>query len=169
MADPITAIGLGSSIAGGITGAIGSVTQGNANAAMYNYQANLALVNAQIAKQNAAYELALGETQAQMSGMKTRAVISQTRATQGAGGLDVNSGTNVKVRESELQVGQFDEAMIRNNASRRAYGQEIQAFEDTAQSQLDQYAASNAKTAGEIGAASSILGGVGSFASKWTQ
>jgi hypothetical protein len=167
MAPAIAAIGLGSTVIGGITGAVGSIFGGQAQAGMYNYQAGIAQMNAQIAKQNAAYELAVGETQAQQSGMKTRAQISQTRAAQGAGGLDVGSGTNVKVRESELQLGQYDQALIRSNASRRAYGQEVIAAQETAQSNLDQFAAKTSITASYFGAASSILGAAGSFSSKW--
>jgi hypothetical protein len=169
MADPISAIGLGSTVLGGITGAAGSIMGGNAKADYYNYQAGIAQLNAQIAKQNASYETALGEQQAQMSGMKTRATISQTRANQGAGGLDVNTGSNAAVRESELSVGQYDSALIRNNASRRAYGFEVEAVGDKAQANLDRMAASTSETSGLFDAASSILGAGSSFSSKWMQ
>lgn len=169
MADPVTAIGLGSTALGGITGAIGSIFGGDAQAAMYRYQAGIAQMNAQIARQNASYEMALGETQAQMEGMKTRAQISQTRASQGAGGLDVNTGTNASVRQSELELGQFDQSMIRSNAARRAYGDEVEAVQDTAQSQLDMYAAKTSQTSGFLGAFTSILGAGGSFSSKWIE
>src|SRR5215471_3330383 len=127
MADPITAIGLGSTVMSGVVGAVGGVMGGQAQSNMYNYQAGIANLNATIAKQNAAYETALGEQQAQAQGMKTRATISQTRANQGAGGLDVNSGSNLQVRQSEAELGSYDMALIRNNAARRAYGQEVVA------------------------------------------
>jgi hypothetical protein len=38
---------------------------------------------------------------------------------------------------------------------------------DESQATLDEFAAKNAITAGDIGAASSILGGIGSVSSKW--
>jgi hypothetical protein len=154
---------------GGITSAVGSIFGGQANAAMYNYQAGIAQMNAQIAKQNAAYEGALGEVQAQQQGMKTRSVISQTRANQGAGGLDVNTGTNAAVRTSELTLGQYDQAVIRSNAARRAYGFEVEASQDVAQAGAYRSAASTSQTAGLLGAFTSILGAGGSFASKWQQ
>ena len=168
MADPVS-LGLAATAAGGVTSAIGSIFGGQAQSSMYSYQAAVAQMNAEIARQNAAYELALGESQAQQQGMKTRGIISQTRANQGAGGLDVNTGTNAMVRQSELELGQFDQATIRSNAARRAYGDEVQAVQDTAQSQLDTMAASTSLTSGYLGAASSILGAGGSFASKWMQ
>lgn len=171
MADPVTmaTIGIASTAAGGGVSAFGSIMGGNANAAMYQYQAGIAQMNKKIADQNAAYETALGETQAQQSGMKTRAVIGATRAQQGASGLDVNTGSNVSVRASEAELGAEDQAMIRSNAAFRAYGDEVQAANFTAQSQVDTMAASYSQTAGEIGAFSSILGAGGSVSSKWMQ
>ena len=166
MADPIS---LGLVVAAGVTGAAGSIFGGQASAAAYNYQAGIAQMNAQIAKQNAAYEGALGEVQAQAQGMKTRAVISQTRATQGASGLDVNTGSAASVRESEFQLGGYDQQIIRSNAARRAYGFEVEAAGDIAQAGAYRAAGENAMTAGLLGAFTSILGGGGSFASKWQQ
>lgn len=169
MAAPIAAIGMGASALGGITGAVGSIFGGNANAAAYEYQAGIAQMNAKIAQQNAAYDLMVGETQAQESGMKTRAQVGKTRAVQGASGLDVNTGTNVRVRASEEELGAFDQAIIRSDASKRAYGDEVIAAQETAQSQLDTMAASASRTAGYIGAVSSILGAGSSVSSKWMQ
>jgi len=165
----VAGIGLAAPLLGGVVGAVGSIFGGEANASMYGYQASVARLNAQIAHQNAAYELALGESQAQQQGMKTRGVISQTRAMQGASGLDVNTGTSAEVRKSELQLGQFDQAVIRNNAARRAYGQEVIGFQEEAQARLYESAASTSRTAGLLGGFTSILGGVGSFSSKWMQ
>jgi|SRR5882672_1277196 len=155
--------------AAGVTNAVGSIFGGIANQGMYNYQAQVAQMNAEIAKRNAAYEGALGEVQAQQQGMKTRAVISQTRATQGASGLDVNTGSGAKVRESELQLGQYDQQIIRSNAARRAYGFEVEAAGDIAQAGAYRAAGANSMTAGLLGAFTSILGAGGSFASKWKQ
>jgi hypothetical protein len=160
---------LAMSAAGAASGAAGSIFGGMAQSGMANYQSQIATINAQIAKQNAAYDVAVGETQAQQQGMKIRAQIGATRAQQGASGLDVNSGTNVSVRASEAEIGSYDQSLIRSNASKAAYGDEVISMQDTAQSQLDQMAASNYSTAGYIGAATSILGGAGSFGSKYLQ
>src|SRR5712664_1002145 len=153
MADPIS---LGLVVAAGVTGAAGSIFGGQASSAAYNYQAGVAQMNAQIAKQNAAYETALGEVQAQQQGMKTRATIAQTRATQGASGLDVNTGSAASVRESEFQLGGYDQQVIRAGAARRAYGFEVEATGDIAQANLDRMAARNAENAGMLKAFTSI-------------
>jgi hypothetical protein len=173
MVDPISigamaTMSLGATAAGGITGAVGGLMKGSSESAMYGYQAGVAQLNAKIARQNAAYEVALGEQQAQTQGMKTRATISQTRANQGAGGLDVNSGSNVQVQSSEAELGSYDQALIRNNAARRAYGFEVKATEAEAQANLDTMAASTSRTAGYLDAFTSVLGSAASFGTKFS-
>src|SRR6266446_6811854 len=121
MADPVTLAGMAATAGGAIVGAIGSSYKGQAESNMYNYQAGVAQVNEQIAKQNAAYEKELGETQAQEAGMKTRAEMGQIKAAQGASGLDVNCCSAVDVQKSAQEVGTFNETMIRSNAAKRAY------------------------------------------------
>lgn len=170
MADPVslTAISLGASAAGAGVSAFGSLMSGNAQSSAYTYQASLARMNEQIAKQNASYETASGEVQAQESGMKTRFQEGQTKVAQGASNLDVNSGTSSLVRTSEQEIGYQDQAIIRSNAARRAYGYNVEASQDEAQAQVDTMAAKNSKSAGVIGALSSVLGGAASVSSKWS-
>lgn len=171
MADPVTlaTIGIGSTAAGGITGAIGSLFSGSAQSAMYNYQAGVAQVNAQVAQQNANYATASGEVEAQQAGMRGRAVVGETKVGAGAGNIDISSGSMKNVVASETEVTQQNEGVIRANAAKRAYGFEVGAAEDTAQAGAYKIAAETSQTAGEIGAVSSILGAVGSVSSKWLQ
>lgn len=171
MADPISAtvagIGLASNVAGGVIGAIGSEQKGAAESQMYNYQAGVAKVNAQIAQQDANYALASGGVQEQEAGMRERQVIGATRA--GFGASNVAGASKNAVISSEIGVGQQTQGIIAANAAKRAYGFEVGAAGDTATAGADVFAAANAKTAGGIGAVSSILGGVSSVSSKWLQ
>jgi hypothetical protein len=172
MADPTTMIAVGGMAAtaiGGLVGAMGSSYTGQAQAAAYNYKAGLATVNSQIAKQNADYEIATGEVEAQQSGMKTREMVGQEKAIAGASGLDVNTGSKAAVVQSTEEIGGENQAVIRSNAARRAYGYDVQALQFEAESQLDKGAATMAKTAGDIGAVSTILGTMGSLGSKYIQ
>jgi hypothetical protein len=168
MAAPMALVGLGSAAAGGITSAFGAFAGGQSQAAFYNYQAGVAKTNATIAQQNANYAVYAGEVRAQQSGMKTAAEIGTTKAMQGAGGLDVSSGSNVDVRTSELEVGQENQALIRSNAAKTAFGYEVEESQFTAQAGADLAAGRQAKTAGDIGAIGSLIGGAGSVASKWS-
>jgi hypothetical protein len=153
------AMGIG--LIGGAVGAIGSIMQGNAQSASYAYQAQIAQMNANIAMQNATVETNIGGAEGVQKGLQVAQQIGQTKATQGASGLDLNSGSGKAVRASEAQIGLFDQGMVRFNAARRAYGSEITSIQDTAQANLDNAASSTAKTAGIIGAFSSVLGAAG--------
>jgi hypothetical protein len=161
------AVGLGGSAAGGLLGAFGSNYKGEAEANMFNYRAGVADLNRKIALQNADYERNAGEVSAQESGMRTRAQVGETAAAQASSGLDINRGSAAAVRTSETEIGQQNEAIIRANAARRAYGYEVEATQDQAQSQLYQMAAKTSKTSGGLSAFQSILSGGTSVADKW--
>lgn len=171
MADPVTltAISLGATAAGGGISALSSIMGGKAKSASYKYQAGLAAINSQIAKQNADYERNVGEVEAQQSGLRTKAEIGATRAIEGASGLDVNSGSAARVQSSEREIGWNNQQIIRANSARRAYGYEVEAMNETAQGQLYKRAASQAKTAGILGAGATLLSTAGSVAGKWSQ
>lgn len=169
MADPgaIAMIGMGASAAGGIVGAIGANYSGQAQANMFNYQAGVAQANALLAKQDAAYATQAGEVSAQQSGMKTHYQVGETRAAFGAG--NVAGGSTGAVERSETEIGAQDQALIRANAAKRAFGFNVEAAKDTAQGTMYQTAAKTSRTAGDIGVLSSIIGGAGQVASKWLQ
>lgn len=170
MADPISMIAIGgmaASAAGGIVGAIGSLTSGEANANMYNYQAGIARMNANINKQNADYARAAGEVEAQEKGMHTRYVIGEQKVAQGAGNIDVNRGSAAEVRASQHEVGLEEQGIVRSNAARKAYGYEVEAAQAEAQSNVYGMASRQSRTAGRIGAVTSILGAASSVSSKW--
>lgn len=154
-----------------------------AQAKMEEYKAGVARVNKQIAEQNKDYSLKIGETQAQAEGMKTRFQVGEARASGGASGLDVNRGSKARVIESTEAVGEQGQAVVRADAAKRAYGYDVEATNLEAQAKLDEMGASNLRigvagatsaaadyrTAGDIGATASLLGGASSVASKWTQ
>ena len=171
MADPasMAMVSMGGSAIGGLVSAFGAYTGGQSQAAMYNYKAGVAQVNQKIELQNADYEIAAGETRALQSGMKTRFAEGRIKAGQGAGGLDVNRGSNVKVQEGQQQVGQMDESIIRSNAGHMAFGSEVKAAGYGAEATMDTMGASTSKTAGDVAAIGSLIGATTSVASKWTQ
>jgi hypothetical protein len=162
-------VGIGASAAGAGIGAIGSLFQGSAQSNMYKYQAGVAQVNATVAKQDAQYATQAGEVEAQNSGMRTRAEVGSTRAGMAAGNVDITSGSGARVIASETEIGQQNEATIRANAAKRAYGFDVKAAADTAQAGAYDVAASTSQTSGVLGAVSSVIGGAGNVAAKWAQ
>jgi hypothetical protein len=169
LADPATLamVSMGGTAVGSILSAFGAGYQGAAQANMYNYQAGIASMNQKIALQNADYEKNVGEVAAQESGMRTRAQVGMTTAAQASSGLDVNRGSAADVRTSETEIGQQNEAVIRANAARRAYGYDVEATQDDAQSKLYQMAAKTSQTSGTLGVLKSLLSGGTSIADKW--
>lgn len=186
-----------STVAGGILGAISSKKKGEAaktaaegkalgyeaEAKAYTYKAGIAKKNQQNKLADADYARWSGETEAQTSGMKTATNISKTRAAQAGSGLEVDFGSNVATRSSMVDVGQFDQLIIRSNAARKAYGYSLEAEAYGEQATLDEMSAASATTAasyarrsgeyaeeiGTLGAVSSIVGSAGSVASKWSE
>jgi len=171
MASPasLAIVGIGSSAAGGIFGAIGAKKTAAAQADMYRYQAGAAQFNKKIAEQNRDYALASGELEAGRYGLKAQQTAGSIKARQAASGISVNTGSAVDVQESAHSIAKTDMGTIRNNAARVAYGYSVEAMQQDLQSGLYMKAASNAKAAGNINAMSSLISGASSVASKWGQ
>lgn len=162
-------IGTAASIAGGAIGASGALAKGSSDKAMYGYQSGVALLNQNIAKQNASYARDIGEGASAASGRKTMATISSEKIAQAANGFDVNSGTPASVRQSTQDIGYIDQSTIRQNYAKKAYSYEVEAATRGTEAKADIIAGEQSEKVGKIGAASSILGSVSSVSSKWLQ
>jgi hypothetical protein len=136
---------------------------------MYQYKAGMALINKQVADQNAQWDIQSGGASAEEKGLQGAQVIGGTKVLQSGAGIDVNSGTAKVVRENQTSAVGYDQSVIRWNAGKAAYGQGVKAAQDTAEATLDTASAANAQTAGKIGAIASVLGASASVASKWSQ
>lgn len=167
--DPVTLATValvGSTLSAGV-GAVGAISSANAQSDAAKYQAQVATNNATIAGQNARYAAAAGATQAQARDFKTRATVGAIEAAQGSSGIDVGSPTSKEVRDSAEQLGRLDTATIMSNAMLQSRAYSAQATNFDAQAGLDKMQASNAQTAGGIGAFTSLLSGASSFSDKW--
>jgi len=200
----ITAQGQQLSIQGQMLNTIGKAFQYDVEAQEYRYKseeeqylAAVSKMNQQIALQNANYERDKGEVEASAQGMQDRYARGATLASQAASGIDVNSGSSTAVRESMVELSQYNQALIRANAAKVAYGYDVEATQheaqaaihtmtaalDTAQAQnattaagitraalpLEQQAYNLAGTAGTINMLGSIASTAGSVATKWSQ
>lgn len=169
MASAVGSLGLGTSLAGGLLSAFGAEKSGQSQQQIYNYQSQVAKINADIARQNATWALNQGDAQALNQGLKAGQQFGQIRASQGASGLDVNSGSAVDVQRSQRTLTSMDLTQIKTNASKTAYDYLVKANAEENQASLYTAAGKNAKTAGDIGAFSSLLGTASSVSSKWLQ
>ena len=191
MADPISIIGLGSTVIGGVSkifGAkqnaeakkldirgqmlqtMGAAFQHRVGAQQYEYQANIskyqaavAELNKKISKQNAAYARDVGEVEAQQVGMKHRAEQGEMIAFQGASGLSVAGGSATRVREGMIEIGYYDQMQTRASAAKKAYGYEVEATMHGAQADVYRYTATmqEAQKDNELKAADMTEGALG--------
>lgn len=169
MAAPMAIASMAGTAAGGLVQGIGAKYQADAQAAASTYKAGVALLNKQINLQNASWASQSGDVAAVESGLKSKQQIGQTKVEQAASGLDVNTGTGKAVRETQSTVSQYDQNVIRFDASKTAYGYESKATLDDAQSKLDLMAADTQRTAGTIAEIGSFINAGSSVASKWMQ
>jgi hypothetical protein len=139
--------------------AYGIEAQARAQAADLAYKAIVAENNAGIARQNAEMETQAGEIAAVNRGMKTRAVIGQTKAQQAASGVDVNVGSFINVRAAESELGMVDALTMRSNAAKKAWADTVQATSFEAESELDKTEGAQALASGQIAAEGAIYGG----------
>lgn len=163
----VSQFGMASTGAGAITSAIGSLEAGKAASEANQYQAQIALNNAAVAKRNASTVGEEGEIEAANQGLKNRATAGTITANQAANGLDVNSGSAVNVRKSADLIGQMDAMTIRSNAAREAYGYQTQANNFTGEAALKTSEASDALNSSYLNAGSSLLTGASTLGKQY--
>ncbi len=138
-------IGSIASVGGAVLGAVGAVQQGNAKAAAARY-------NAQVKQQQAAQVMDQASVRASNESVKTRQRVAAARAGSIQNGFE-NSGSVVDILSTVEQQGTLEGLTAMYEGGVRA-----QALRSGAA--LDEASASNARTAGYIGAGTSILSGV---------
>jgi hypothetical protein len=154
-------------LAGAAISAVGAISAGDAQGAASAYQAQVAKNNATISTQQANYASAAGQEQATIAGLQSAAQGGTVKASQAANNIDVNSGSAVKVQESQRIAGSLNEQQAVNTATQQVYGYRAMAMSDTAQSQLDTMEAEQAPIAGDLSAAGGLLGSASSLGFKW--
>lgn len=165
----VETIALISSVAGTVSSAVGAIQQGQASRRNANYQAQISMMNADISKKNAAFERMLGEEKSERQQMKARQAVGAMIASQGANGLDVNSGSNLDVRESATSAAKLDTETIKNDSARLAWGYESQAGQDVAQANLYRMEGRSSALAGFINAGSSLLSGSSQITNQYSR
>lgn len=162
-------IGMAAGAAGSGVKAFGSYEGGQATQAQMAYQAQVAQNNAIIAQRNAQWDIQAGEAAANDRGMKTRAQAGTATANLAASGVATGVGSAGQAVAGIKEIGMLDSLRIRSNASRQAYGDEVQATSDKAQAQLDTMEGQQAAEGGDLGALGSLLSGAGTAAGQYGQ
>lgn len=130
--------------AGAVIDGVGKLLEGNAAAKAANFNKNISRFNANTTRQNGAIEEARVRREAQRR-------IGQMRANAGASGLD--GGTIDDLLSESMFEAEMDALTTRYNYRRQAEGYDMEA-------EMYGEAGGDARMAGYVGAASSLLRGV---------
>lgn len=163
----LASVSTGASIAGGVASAGGAIAGGVGSYNAYSYKAAVAKQNATIAKNNAAYAAWEGGKAAEKQGIADQFKLGQIVTGQAAGNVDIHSGSAAQVQASQAGIASENQMMIRSNASRKAYGYEVEATNMLNEAKMDKAAGSNALVSGALNAGGSLIGSASSVSDKW--
>jgi hypothetical protein len=155
----MTALAIGSAIAGTAMNAIGSVKSGNAAARAAESEAQRDEYNAQVAELQAEDAVTRGAEEESRFRTGVRKLIGSQRAGFAGQGVAVGSGSAADVQADAAYLGELDARQIRANAQRQAWGFSVQAEDLRMAADVARKGGASAKSAGRWGAATSILGG----------
>jgi hypothetical protein len=161
--------------------AAGQISGGNRQADSFQgqqqmayYQAQVARNNAIIADQQAEHEVQVGSERAARTSRAGAARLAGLETTQGASGVDMNTGSNKNVQVSQRELNKLDTETVLSDAQSRAYGYRVQGQNFRSQAGLYEFqggrfgaAAGYAPTAGYLGAAGTLLSGASALPLKW--
>lgn len=163
MCDPITA----TAVAAAAVSATGSVMAGNAQASAASYQATILEKNRQTALENAAKTQAAAD-QDEAALRRKNAQFAGTQIASAAGSnIELSSGSIADIFADTARLGEEDALTLRQNWGEKVADQYQQARDFSSQAALTRAGGKQARKAGYINAASSLLNAASSTGSKW--
>jgi hypothetical protein len=132
-----------------------------------NFEGSLFDTNASLAKAQATDAINRGEESAFGLARGERALAGSQRAALAASGVNINTGSAADVVANDRRLSALDEATIRLNATREAWGFETQAASYTAQGQWARISGANRAKALRAQSYSTLLGGAANLAQIW--
>lgn len=160
--DPGTALAIGGALLGGVS----QVASASAQSKAAKYNAEVQRQNAQLADRQAKNVLDAGTREEQKQKAMTQQLMSKQQAAQAANGVDVTFGSPLDLMVDTAKQGAVDATVIRTNAYRNYDDTRNQAVSYRNQASLYDMEAKNSKTAGMLGAFSSVMSGLGSAYAK---
>ena len=157
--------GIGMSIAGALSSAIGSFYSAKLQKQNLQYQSQMSAINARMAENTAQSALDQGQRAVAQQTMKAGQVKSAQRAALAANGVDLGVGSAAEVLASTDIVKDMDKNTIEANAVRAAWGYRTQATNYANQSLLEGTSAQSVSPWSAAGA--SLLGNAGEVAKSW--
>lgn len=144
----------------GVIGALGAIQSANAQAAAAEYNAKIQERNSIIADQNRKQAVQTAEITAEDKRRDNRRILASMRAAYGTSGLEM-AGSPLDVLEDTAVEQELDVQRIRYEGRARAREGAIQMLGLREDATLSRMEGKAAKTAGYIGAAGQLVGGIG--------
>lgn len=119
----------------------GSITQANAQRSQAAFTTSQANVNTTLAEIQASDAVQRGDLQAQEKAIQDKRMLGAQRASMGAQGVAVGSGSAADIQKGTLNMSELDQLTIRNNASREAFGYKMQGLNYQGQAKMAALAA----------------------------
>lgn len=160
-------VALGAGLVGSLISGIGQANSLDAQSANASYQAQVASNNAVIAGRNANMDLQAGVTAETNQGLKTRSQVGSALTSEGASGVNVNTGSFVGARQGISEIGALDALTTRSNTAKQLYADETQQTNYQAQSTLDTQESQQASAAAPLAFAGSLLSGASSVGGSY--
>jgi hypothetical protein len=162
-------VGAAAGLIGGAIGAFGSYEGMEAQSENAAFQAQVAQNNAEIAKRNFNLEIESGQQRVANEEMQLRSTLGTEKAGQAASGVDINSSSFAASRAGTAKTGTLNALTIESNSARQAYGYEVAATSDTAESELLESESSQASSMAPIAATGSLLSSASTVGSNYAK
>lgn len=136
---------------------VGGAVQYDASKKSQAYNEQVADQNTKVADAQATDELRLGQIAEQERRLKTRLQIANQRATFGAQNVQ-QSGSALDILGDMAMFGEIDIGRIRANAQRKAWGYNVDSWNQQANKKLAQFQGKTDRTGTILSTASSMVG-----------
>lgn len=161
----IGAIGTGLQIAGIFGSASAAYKKSTLEKTGYEFQSKVAANNAIIAEQQAGDAITRGQTNENTVRQNTAQLKSTQVASLAARNLDMGSGSPLDILTSTDYMGEVDALKVRNNATKEAWGDRVNAQSATDASRMLSWRSEQQSPTQD--AFSTLLTGAGTVASSW--
>jgi hypothetical protein len=148
-------------------GIIGPLISGVMGFAQASYQAKIADMNADIAKDNAGRAVFRSQVEQQDQDVQTAQMLGTQEAAQSASGISLNSESSRRIRKASRMLGRKDALNVRQAGEIEKYNYLVEAANQTAQGQMAKLGGIGSLLSGFIGAGSSLLGSASSTTSSF--
>lgn len=160
-------VGVGTSLASGALGAVGSVRTAEAQKDAAKYQAAVDLNNQKLSGYYASTEAAKGASELSQQQQRAKQQMDLIRASQAASGVDVASGSAEDVRRSQEILNNLDALTIMSNSAQRVHGYQIGGTTFGNEAGLQEQRASQTGAEAALGATGSLVSGASGAANQY--